>query len=84
MRCDSSFQMKLNPLDPYGTPISRKFKKRLFELLEDSCVLNLREKSGPLLKIAFVCECCRVKRDKYFPSVELPARKVKRVRGNKT
>ena len=91
MRCESPLQMTLNPLDPYGTPISRKFEKRLCELLKDSLVLNYREKSGPYIKIACVCECCRIKHDKYFPSVELPARKVRRVsgkvrrvRGNKT
>ena len=74
--------MCLNPLDPYGTPMSPKFEKRLNELLERSMVVNLKTKNERIVKIAFVSECCRVKRDKYFSSVELPACKRVKMRGN--
>ena len=55
---------------------------RLYELLDRSMVVNLKTKNERIVKIAFVSECCRVKRDKYFSSVELPACKRVKMRGN--
>ena len=80
MRCATPLLFTFSPLDPYGTPMSREFDKRLRGLLKNSLVVNYREKNKSLLKIAFICECCRIKHDKYFSSVELPA---PGVRGNK-
>ena len=80
--CSNGLTISQNPFDPFGTPMTEKVEKRLNELLEGSMVVNLKTKNERIVKIAFVSECCRVKRDKYFSSVELPACKRVKMRGN--
>ena len=80
MRSATPLQLAFSPFDPYGTPMSRGFEKRLCDILKNSLVVNFRKKNQQLFKTAFVCECCRIKHDKYCSYVELPA---PGVRGNK-
>ena len=71
----------MSPFDPYGTPMSEEFEKALYDMLKRSLVVDFKKKNGRLMRIAFVSECCRVKHDMYYPSVQLPACKKKKVRG---
>lgn len=81
---NSSMQLTMSPFDPYGTLMSRKFHNRLLQLLDDSVILTVEEKTKSLTKIAFISECCRIQHDKYFPSVQLPPYKKRNVDGQLT
>ena len=56
--------------------MSKRFEKRLYDLMKESMVVDFKTKNERLVQVAFVCGC-RVKRDKYFSSVHLPCKRGK-------